>query len=159
MLVRSTPAGARVFVGGKEEGRTPLTVDELARGVHRVRVVREGFATAERRVTITAARPSQSITVPLTRARQTQAAAAAPATSTSEPPAAAATIARITVISRPPGAKVFVDDQPVGTTPLQMPTVALGAHTVRLELSDYRRWSTSVTAAAGDNRVTASMER
>ena len=35
--VRSTPAGARVFVDGTDYGRTPATVRDLPRGAHRVR--------------------------------------------------------------------------------------------------------------------------
>ena len=65
----------------------------------------------------------------------------------------------MTVVSRPPGARVFVDDKLIGTTPLQMPSIAAGAHAVRLELDGYRPWVTSVRIAVGDNRVTASLER
>ena len=51
--MRSTPPGARVFVDGREYGRTPVTVGNLARGGHSVRVTRDGYATDERQVTIT----------------------------------------------------------------------------------------------------------
>jgi hypothetical protein len=161
LLVRSTPAGARVFVDGREQGKSPLTVGELARGVHRVRVVREGYATEERRVTITSSRPQQSMTVPLTRARVAR-------TRESEPrvpvPSTPGTVGRfvgpLTVISRPPGARVFVDGKPVGTTPLQLPSLNAGSHAVRIELDGYRPWSSSVRVVASEsNRVTASLEK
>src|SRR6185295_7495059 len=42
LLVRSTPLGARVLVDGRDYGRTPLTVGNLSRGAHNVRVVRDG---------------------------------------------------------------------------------------------------------------------
>jgi hypothetical protein len=149
LLVRSTPSGARVFVDGREEGTTPLTVSDLDRGVHRVRVVREGYATAERRITITAARPSQTMSVPLARARTAQTAAA---------PAAGP--GKMTVISRPAGARVFVDEKLVGTTPLQLPSIAAGSHRVRLELAGYKNWVSSVdVAAAEQKRVAASLDR
>jgi hypothetical protein len=153
LLVRSTPAGARVFVDGREQGRTPLTVDDLARGVHRVRVVREGYATEERRITITGARPTQSITVPLARP------GAAQAPVPSAPAADAAGSGRVTVVSRPAGARVFVDGKLLGTTPLQVPQVAAGTHTVRLELEGYRPWISTVQVAAGEHRVAASLDR
>jgi hypothetical protein len=155
LVVRSTPAGARVFVDGREQGKTPLTVDDLARGVHRVRVVRDGYGTEERRITITASRPAQSMTVPLTRSRV----AAPTAASAAERPAVVGTGA-LTVVSRPPGAKVFVDNKLVGNTPVQMPGVDAGMHDVRIELDGYRRWTSSVRiAAAEQNRVAASLER
>ena len=43
LLVRSTPAGARVFVDGTEYGPTPVAVRALSPGGHRVRVVRDGL--------------------------------------------------------------------------------------------------------------------
>ena len=46
----------------------PSTVGNLSRGAHRVRVTRDGYAADERRVTITAAQPAQSVTVALVRA-------------------------------------------------------------------------------------------
>ncbi len=42
VLVRSTPAGARVFVDGKDHGQTPAVVRDLANGVHRIRLTRDG---------------------------------------------------------------------------------------------------------------------
>ena len=62
--------------------------------------------------------------------------------------------------SRPPGAKVFVDDKFVGTTPLNLSTVSAGDHTVWLERDGYRRWTSPVHVAAAErNRVTASLEK
>ena len=154
LLVRSTPAGARVFVDGREHGKTPITVGDLAQGVHRVRVAREGYLTEERRVTITESRPAQSMTVPLTRQRSAEEQAPKPA------PAAVTGPGALTVISRPAGAKVFLDGKLIGTTPLQLPGVDPGVRAVRLELDGYRRWSSSVRIApSAVNRVTASLER
>jgi serine/threonine protein kinase len=65
LLVRSTPLGARVVVDGREYGRTPLTVGNLLRGAHSVRVIRDGYVVDERLVTITSAQRSHSVTVRL----------------------------------------------------------------------------------------------
>src|SRR5439155_23677781 len=69
LLVRSTPVGARVFVDGRDRGRTPATIRDLPRGAHRVRVVHDGYTTEERRVVFSGSRPAQSLSVALTRAR------------------------------------------------------------------------------------------
>jgi len=62
--------------------------------------------------------------------------------------------------SRPTGAQVFVDGAPVGVTPVLLPTIATGAHTVRIELAGYRSWSTSVSVTSGQRtRVAASLEQ
>ena len=146
--VRSTPPGARVFVDGKSGGETPVTVRDLARGPHQVRLVREGYTTIERRITITAAQPAMTLTVPMTKTP-----APAPATP-------ARTDAPLVVESKPSGASVFLDGRPVGTTPFTMPQVPVGAHAVRLVLDGYRPWTSSVQVSGSEpNRVTASLER
>jgi len=161
LLVRSTPAGARVFVDGHEYGKTPVAVRELSPGSHRVRVVREGYGTEERRVVLTASRPAQSMTVPLERDRAQIAQARKPAV---DPRAdTSATVGRfsapLTIESRPTGSHVYIDGKLVGATPLQLPDVTAGEHVVRLEHDGYHPWSSSVRIIATErNRVTASLE-
>jgi serine/threonine-protein kinase len=165
LLVRTTPAGAQVSIDGKDVGRTPATVRDLARGPHRVRVTRDGYAAQERRVVISASRPAQSVNIALARvpvpppARTAQAPPAAPA-----PSAASAAAARLPgaleVESRPPGAKVYLDGTLIGNTPLSLPAVAPGEHAVRLEYDGYRLWASSIRIVPSErNRVRASLER
>jgi hypothetical protein len=159
ILVRSTPAGARVFLDGKDAGLTPQTLRDLARGSHVVRVSRDGYTTEERRVSITSERPAQSIAVELSRQR-----VATDRRPTTPVPATPGTVGRFTgaliVDSRPSGASVFVDGRQVGTTPVALDTVDAGSHAVRIERDGYRRWTSAVRVVAGEkNRVTASLER
>ena len=159
LLVRSTPAGATVFVDGREYGQTPVAIRDLARGAHRLRLVRDGYAPAERRVVITEARPSQSLVVPLAAPRAT----ASRGTQTPAP-TTPSTMGRyagdLVIESKPSGAKVYIDNKVAGTTPLSLRNVAVGSHVVRLERDGYRRWSSSVRVVAAErNRVTASLER
>src|SRR6185503_13297666 len=74
ILVRSTPAGARVSVDGRDYGVTPLAVRDLSVGTHAIRITRDGFSAEERRVRITRSRPSHSLIVALERGRATAAA-------------------------------------------------------------------------------------
>ena len=125
-----------------------------------MRLSRDGYASVERRVVITAAKPSQSLTVPLERAASTKTAQSAART----PPAPSATkgdfVGALVVDSRPPGARVFVDGKLAGTTPLALKDIRAGEHAIRLEREGYRRWSSSVRVVASEqNRVTASLER
>jgi PEGA domain/Protein kinase domain len=162
LLIRSTPEGSSVSVDGRDYGKTPATVRDLARGPHQVRVTRDGYVAQERRVVISSSRPSQSVNVAMVRTAApptSRGATAAPA-----PPAGTPTSDRATgalaVDSRPTGAKVFLDGKPIGTTPLMVPSVAAGDHAIRIELDGYRPWSSSVRmVAAESNRVTASLER
>jgi serine/threonine-protein kinase len=103
------------------------------------------------------------------RTRSARASTAAPRPSTSEKTAQSQTAAsgtvgrfsgRLSVESRPEGARVFLDGQMIGTTPLAMQNVSAGEHAIRLERDGYRRWSSSVRIVASEqNRVTASLER
>ncbi|MEO8258284.1 MAG: PEGA domain-containing protein [Acidobacteriota bacterium] len=156
LVVRSTPPGAQVFVDDQEQGQTPATIRNLSRGTHRVRVTRDGYVPEERRLTITAAQSSPSLTILLKRA--------APAAPRSAAPAAAGPagtrLATLTVVSRPDGASVFLDGLLVGTTPISLPEVEPGQHAVRLERDGYRPWTVSVRMAGGQRqRVAASLER
>jgi serine/threonine-protein kinase len=145
VLVRSTPPGARVFVDGHGGGETPTTVRDLARGTHQVRLVRDGYTTVERRVVITAAEPSQTLTVAMAK---------------TPPPAPPKTEAPLIIESKPSGAAVFLDGRQVGTTPLTFPLVQIGTHSVRITLDGYRPWTSPVQVSATEtNRVTASLER
>jgi hypothetical protein len=144
-----------VTVDGKDYGRTPVAVRDLARGVHRVRLTYDGYTSVERRVVISAAHPAQSLTIPLAKAPPTAAAAADPARA-----AAAGYAGSLVVDSRPSGANVYVDGKLAGTTPLTVADMRAGEHAIRIERDGYRRWTSSVRIVSGEqNKVTASLER
>ena len=67
LLIRSTPAGARVVLDGRDVGETPLTLRGVTRGAHTVRVARDGYVAEQRRVVVSAASPAQSLTIALAR--------------------------------------------------------------------------------------------
>ena len=180
LLVRSTPPGARVVVDGREYGRTPLTVGNLSRGAHTVRVTRDGYVADERLVTITPAQRAHSVTARLApertapggkvgnagnvanAANAAKATAAAKAKNPTNPPGPTNSpgAAPLTVESRPAGAKVFIDGRLVGTTPLVVPGVAVGEHALHLDRDGYQRWSSAVRIVTTErNRVTASLDR
>jgi hypothetical protein len=72
---------------------------------------------------------------------------------------AAAGPGTLDVVSRPAGARVFLDGNLVGTTPLTGTRAAAGSHRIRLELAGYAPWAATVRVAAGERaRVTASLE-
>jgi serine/threonine protein kinase len=167
VVVRSTPPGARVVVDGRDRGVAPAAVSGLGQGEHRVRVLHDGYTTAERRVVLSPSQPSQALTVPLAKApvapkpgasqtAKTEAAPAAP-----KPGSIAAADAGVLVLdSRPTGASVFVDGKSVGRTPLTLSETKAGDHTVRFELDEHRPWTASIKVIGGTtNRVGGSLEK
>jgi hypothetical protein len=140
MLIRSTPADADVLVNGTLRGKTPLALRDLALGSYTIRVARDGYAAEERTLQLTTRRPTSSTTINL-RSEKTGPGG-------------------LNVQSRPPGARVFVNDQPAGSTPIVIPDLSAGSATVRIELEGYKPWTTTVRVAAGEQtRVAASLER
>jgi hypothetical protein len=66
----------------------------------------------------------------------------------------------VSIVSRPPGARVFFDGHPVGTTPMTLSKASAGSHVVRLQSDGYATWSSAIQVASGERtRVTASLDR
>ena len=171
LVVDSIPPRAGVMVNGRWRGRTPLNLDQLPFGKHTLRVVQPGYAPSTQSFTVSANDPIEVLSVRLQRQDAARAPQPAPRSSTPaarSPVASARTPASgsqsftgsIYVDSRPRGARVLIDGRPVGTTPLSVPDVRIGAHVIRLELPEHRPWSASTRVAAGEvARVTGSLER
>ncbi|PYQ54517.1 MAG: hypothetical protein DMF78_05605 [Acidobacteria bacterium] len=122
--LRSEPAGATVLLGDRLLGTTPLQV-ELAPGDYTVTLRKEGTADASFPVRIGPGKATVE-----TRTLVATAPAAAPSVAPPE-------IASLIVYSQPPGARVYLDDEPLGATDprsgrLVKSGVAPGAHRVRL---------------------------
>ena len=161
LTVRSTPAGANVTLNGQWRGRTPLTLDKLALGNYVVRIVAPGYDVYREEVRLSSADESRTISERLERtAASTARGTPAQPGSRPTPPLSPVTfVGSVFVDSRPRGAKVFIDGKEVGTTPLKLPELSIGAHVVRLELKDHHTWTSSVRIASGEEqRVTGSLE-
>ena len=145
------------MLDGKSVGVTPLTVRDVEPGAHVIRLVRDGYVAAERRVSVTRARPSQTLAVELSRQPAAES-AAVPVPTT--PGNLGRNTGVLFVDSRPAAANVYVDGKLVGTTPVQVENVEPGSHVVRLERDGYGPWSSAVRVTTGERvRVSASLER
>jgi PEGA domain/PKD domain len=65
VTVRSDPAGAAVYLDGQFAGRTPVTLERVQRGDHRVRLVKEGYLENGRILAVSAGKTA-SLQVRLT---------------------------------------------------------------------------------------------
>ncbi len=144
--LRSTPAGAQAAVNGEPRGTTPLTLREMPLGSYTIRLTRDGYAAQERQVRLTPSRPNVSLSARLQRV-----------------PAAAREAPRhgsLSIESRPAGARVFLDNRLVGTTPLAVSNVPVGSAAVRIEQDGYQSWTSTVQITSGEqSRVGASLDR
>ena len=144
LLVRTTPPGATVVVDGVDRGQTPLSLDDLPYGSHRISISRAGYGSETREVSLSRDAGVVSVGLELIEVGS----------------ATSAVVGSIRVDSRPDGARVMLDGQLVGTTPVVVPDVANGTHRVRVERDGYQAWVTTVDVPPSDQiRVAASLER
>jgi len=64
----------------------------------------------------------------------------------------AAFVGSLQIDSTPPGARVFIDRQPVGVTPLVLTDLVIGSHAIRIEADGHTPWSSAIRVIA--NRQT-----
>lgn len=142
--VTSTPEGATVSVNGSRIEKTPLRGYQVDTGtsgqkVVTLRIELEGYESEERRVTLKGGEIS-----PVTVQLKKQA-------------VRIETKAVLDITSTPRGAVVYLNRQPIGTTPRRGYQVETGARgqehvTVRIEHPGYKPWSDILTLNGGQSR-------
>lgn len=102
--------GARVFLDDKEVGKTPnVVLEDLPSGTYTIQVRKTGYTTYTAPITV---KPNVRLKmhVPMM-----------------------ANAATVILTSNPKDSQVFLDNQPVGKTPLTLDTVPAGRHALRFE--------------------------
>jgi len=113
LRVATTPAGATVQMDGDGVGTTPLTVEQVAAGEHRLVVSLEGYKTVQRTVDV---RRQRGADVELQLEKDFR---------------------RIQITSTPDGARAYLDGDEIGTTPLTVDAAQTGSHELRLSLAGH----------------------
>jgi hypothetical protein len=125
LVVDSNPNGVRVLIDGQTRGVTPLTV-QLSPGAHEVILAGEG--------------DPRTINVNMT--------AGATVSHSIDLPKMSALTGQLSVRSEPAGARVSIDDVPMGTTPMTIDGLVPGSHTITLT-NDAASIKQTVTINAG----------
>ena len=120
----SDPVGAEVIVNGVSKGKAPVRVERVPRGIATVTLKMDGYEDLNREVKITAG-DKQNLSVRL-KGRPT----------------------RLTVVTIPERARVYVDDQFQGRSPVRV-SLEGGSHRVRAELPGYAPMSRNVNIPNG----------
>ncbi|WP_297073261.1 PEGA domain-containing protein [Thermococcus sp.] len=121
--VSSTPEGAEIYLDGLPLGKTPLS-RHVQPGNYTLTIVLKGYFNWTKNVTLG---PGENLTIN---------AALRPKPGV------------ISVVSHPEGAKVYVDGNYTGKTPLNV-SVSAGKHEVRLSLRNHETYSTTVEVEPG----------
>lgn len=175
LSVFSEPAEATVLIDGDSVGATPLNRYPIRSGVYIITVEREGFFAAD---TVAILRNNQAPTYSVALnprpdlardespagANQPRPSSGPPAQSpstTSPPttetnptpdPAPAPTTGALNITSTPSGARVQLDGNAVGTTPLTLDDIAAGTYNVVFSREGYDTSSMQVTVTPGSVR-------
>jgi hypothetical protein len=135
ILVSSNPPGASVFNDGIYQGTTQpgdaLDLTGLLPGTHTILLQLQNYQDYSTQIEVQAGRVSR-VSADLV-----------PATTPSRS-------GTLLVNSNPQGANIFLDNACVGVTPLTIPSVPGGNHTLLLRLPGYVDYSTSLTISPGD---------
>ena len=122
---KTDPPGATVMVNGVERGKTPLVLTHIPKGLAAITVKCAGYRDETRELRLT---PGDRQTLALT---------------------LKALPARLNVVSSPEQARVFLDDDYQGKTPVTISSVTPGTHTLRVELAGHAPVTRTVTLANG----------
>jgi hypothetical protein len=141
--ISSNPSGAYVYMDGAYKGRTPLTLNSVSAKNHIIELDLAGYYDWKTTISVASG---------VTRYVNAQMA-----------PLPSETTGAIDVVSYPAGADVFLDDKYQGKTPsagvLTISNVRIGSHTVRVALSGYQDYTTSVgVSGATTSHVTAALQ-
>ncbi len=135
LSIKSKPAKARIFFNGEGIGRLPKTLTDLKPGKYSVEVRMEGYEVWSESVDIEA-----DLEKTLTAELQVK-------------------TGSINIESKPAKAKVCLDGEEVGTTPVTLMSVAPGVHEVEVRMDGYDVWSESVEVEADKEKVLTSVLR
>jgi hypothetical protein len=126
MVLHSVPDAASVIVGEKYQGKTPLTVGDLAPGTYDVLFSKFGYQKFSLQVPVEPEKTSE-VTATLI-----------PSTGS------------LTITSVPAGARVMIDGEDAGVSPVIRENLTAGNHTLGLAADGYTTSEQIVTVIAGE---------
>ena len=134
ILVESEPANAKIYLDGKETGKTPATLRPVC-GLHTVEVKADGYEVWRQSVEVEADDEKS-----LTAALQIQ-------------------TSSVLVESEPTNATIYLDGSEVGITPDTLNPIIPGRHLVEVKMDGYKVWSKSIMVKANkENTLTAALQ-
>ncbi|MCU0631585.1 MAG: PEGA domain-containing protein [Methanolinea sp.] len=132
--IDSTPPGASVYVDGVYQGVTqagnPLDLTGISPGEHVLTFKLENYQEYSTRVQVQAGKTA-SVRASLTLVQA---------------PAGSGTVQ---ITSEPSGANIFIDNRCIGITPLTIPSIPAGAHSIILQLKGYQDYQNTFNLNAG----------
>ncbi|MFA5331873.1 MAG: PEGA domain-containing protein [Methanoregula sp.] len=143
LQIDSTPAGAAVYLDGNYQGTTPTTgamyINQLTPGIYTVTLRMQDYQTYSQSSTVSAGiiNDLHITLVPVT---------AGPTRDTT---------GQVQISSAPSGANILLDNAYKGITPLTLPNIPEGTHTLTLSMNGYQDYTTTVNVVGGSTIAAA----
>ncbi len=125
LTVETTPEGATVYLNGKKEGVTPLTVENLDAGDYVLKIEKDGFAPYEEKITVSKGETVKR-NIALKKAET-----------------------ELIVNSTPQRADLYLNGNKVGQTPYDQLNIKPGKYQLKLEKDGYLPYVTQITVKKG----------
>jgi tRNA A-37 threonylcarbamoyl transferase component Bud32 len=135
ITVQSSPSEADVYLDNIKKGTTPITINDVPVGSHKIKLRKQDYDDKEVTVAVSA---GQTINV--------------------DEPLNIKT-GSITVNSDPSGAEVYLDNTDKGSTPMTVYDVPVGSHIIKLKKENYDDILKTITVTSGTNiRITENLK-
>ncbi|MFQ5646963.1 MAG: PEGA domain-containing protein, partial [bacterium] len=113
IVVKTVPEGAKVYIDSQRKGNTPLTLKYYAEGEYRISLEKPGYYTIDKMI-----RVEGGETTLLEEQMERQ-------------------VATLDVTTEPSGAKILLDNSPIGFSPLTVSRISVGEHVLRARMTGY----------------------
>lgn len=127
LILESTPSGAKITLGGVSHGVTPATIDQIAAGTSILELEFDGYEKYSSSLKLTAGQ------------RAKLSAELKPIPSS------------LTVFTIPPKARIYINNQYEGESPVSRKDLAPGSYRIRAELSGFESTARTIELARASN--------
>ncbi|NLI56841.1 PEGA domain-containing protein [bacterium] len=126
LIVKTDPDGATVFVDGKNYGLTPIEIKDLEIGEHEIVISKEGYAQIIKKIDI----GEETLTIEEILIEA---------------------ISEIFINTNPKGAKVIINGEEIGITPLTLKDINPGRYIITFKAIGYEEMTKSIEVKEGLN--------
>jgi len=131
IAITSIPSGAEVYIDGRHRGIAPAIFPEVLPGNHQVTLSSRGYDDWSHSVSVGSGHMA-AINAVLVATKEIT--------------------GSLAVITDPSGAEIFIDGDFKGVSPVTIPGLSAGTHTVLLTLQEYANTTTNISITAGQTR-------
>jgi PKD repeat protein len=131
IAITTIPSGAEVYIDGKPSGITPAIFPGILPGNHQVTLSSKGYDDWSHQVSVGSGQMA-AINAELVAPKEIT--------------------GSLAVITDPPGAEIFMDGDFKGVSPVTIPGLSTGMHTVLLTLKEYANTTTNISITAGQTQ-------